>query len=83
MGTHPWDGNDSGEAPFCIPQGSDPKKPWKRARIPKECQERDSTGQAVALAAKIWEWEWMELTLKDVEEQPDPEENQELFFFPE
>lgn len=48
-----------------------------------ECQEWDSTGQAVALAAKIWEWEWMESTLKDVEEQPDPEENQELFFFPE
>lgn len=72
MGAHPWSQSDLGE----------PKNDFgKDSEFQRNIRNRTGgVGALVALAAKIWEWNWMELTLKDVEEQLDPEEKQQHFF---
>lgn len=73
MGAHPWSQSDLGEPKNDFGKDSEfQRNIWNRT---------GGVGALVALAAEIWEWNWMELTLKDVEEQLDPEEKRQHFFF--
>lgn len=76
MGTHPWSGSDLGEPKNDLGKGPE---------FPRNVRKgTGGVGAPVALAAKIWEWKFMELTSKDVEEQLDPGGKWQLFtFFPE